>query len=62
MITHPEISTEYHTDELPVAICPGGMKLSTNARSEPANPVEPSIHISAFPFPSLNGLGVVLIL
>ena len=58
----PIIKTEYQTVLLPVAIWPGGMKLRTNARSEPANPTTPSSHISPLPLPSLNGRGVSFIL
>ena len=32
------ISTRNQTDLLPVAICDGGIKLSTKARSEPQKP------------------------
>ena len=62
MTIHPIINTEYHTALLPVAICPGGMKLRMNASNEPANPTTPSSHIRPLPLPSLNGRGVSFIL
>ena len=52
---HPIIRTEYQTALLPVWIWPGGMKLNTKARSDPAKPTVPMIHIKALPLPSLNG-------
>lgn len=62
MTMHPIINTEYQTALLPVAICPGGMKLRMKASNDPAKPTTPSSHIRPLPFPSLNGRGASFIL
>lgn len=52
----PMISTENHTVLLPVEIWLGGMKLSTNASSEPQKPRPPTSHIRPLPpLPIRNG-------
>lgn len=62
MTTQPIISTEYHTVLLPVFIWLGGMKLKTNAKSEPPKPTNPMIHIRRLPLPRRKGRGADFIL
>ena len=62
MTMQPIISTEYHTELLPVSICPGGMKLRMNASREPQKPTPPIIHIKVLPLPIRNGLVASFIL
>ena len=51
----PMISTKNHTVLLPVAICDGGMKLSTKAKSEPQKPKPARNHIRTLPRPKRKG-------
>ena len=50
----PMIRTANHTVLLPVEIWLGGIKLSTNANSEPQNPRPPTNHISPLPLPPIR--------